>query len=100
MFDLLWIYETPSQQHNQGPHEFVQLNWSRVRLAAKPISVKWRSATLRGQNKSSAKSYANGERSVNYAVVRKPAHTIPVDCHRIGPDLISSCARLDKALGP
>ena len=53
----------------------------------------------RGQNKSSAKSYAKGERSMNCAVVRKPRHPIPVDCHRIGPDLISSSARLDNSPG-
>ena len=60
-----------------------------------------RSALLadRGQNKSSAKSYAKGERSMNCAVVRKPRHPIPVDCHRIGPDLISSSARLDNSPG-
>ena len=52
-----------------------------------------------GQNKSSAKSYAKGERSMNCAVVRKPRHPIPVDCHRIGPDLISSSARLDNSPG-
>jgi hypothetical protein len=52
-----------------------------------------------GQNKSSAKSYAKGERSMNCAVVRKPRHPIPVDCHRIGPDLISSPARLDNSPG-
>ena len=53
----------------------------------------------RGQNKSSAKSYAKGERSMNCAVVRKPRHPIPVDCHRIGPDLISSSAQLDNSPG-
>jgi hypothetical protein len=36
---------------------------------------------------------------MNCAVVRKPRHPIPVDCHRIGPDLISSLARLDNSPG-
>jgi hypothetical protein len=54
---------------------------------------------FRGQNKSSAKSHAKGERSMNCAAVRKPRHPIPVDCHRIGPDLISSSARLDNSPG-
>ena len=36
---------------------------------------------------------------MNCAVVRKPRHPIPVDCHRIGPDLISSSAQLDNSPG-